>query len=190
MAKVEIVRNAFVYPMPMTIVGSVVEGNPNFMAVGWVSRVNYAPPMIAVAINKRHHTNAGIRENGEFSVNVPGSDMMAVTDYTGLVTGRKHSKAGLFSICYGALKAAPMIEECPLCMECKLVQAVDLPSNTLFVGEIVGAYAEEEVLTNGKPDIQRIDPFTLSMPDNRYWKVGEYVGRAWNAGKSYEGRGV
>jgi flavin reductase (DIM6/NTAB) family NADH-FMN oxidoreductase RutF len=55
MAKIEIEENAFPYPMPMVVLGTLVNGRPNFMAVGWVTRVNYQPPMIAVALGKSHY---------------------------------------------------------------------------------------------------------------------------------------
>ena len=58
--KIPVDDNAFVYPMPMTVVGTVVKGRPNFMAVGWVTRVNFKPPLIAVALGKSHLTNEGI----------------------------------------------------------------------------------------------------------------------------------
>jgi flavin reductase (DIM6/NTAB) family NADH-FMN oxidoreductase RutF len=67
-------------------------------------------------------------------------------------------------------------------MECKLVQTVDLPADELFIGEIVAAYADDACLTDGSPDIRKIDPFTLTMPDNGYWGVGERVGSAWSDG--------
>ena len=76
-----------------------------------------------------------------------------------------------------------MIAECPLNMECKLVDTIDLPSNYLFIGEITGAYCGEQFMTNDKPDIKKIDPFVLSMPDNSYWGIGEFVAKAWDVGK-------
>jgi flavin reductase (DIM6/NTAB) family NADH-FMN oxidoreductase RutF len=69
-------------------------------------------------------------------------------------------------------------------MECKLVNAVDLPTNTLFIGEIIGTYTEERFLTAGKPDISKMIPFTLTMPDNNYWGIGKNVGKAWSIGKN------
>ena len=175
--------NAFPYPMPMVVVGAVVERRPNFMAVGWVTRVNYQPPMIAVALGKTHYTNHGIHATGLFSVNVPDIDLLEKVDYCGIVSGRDKDKAGLFNVVFGEATGAPMIEECPLSMECKVVQVVDLPSNELFIGEIVGAYANPDCLTEGKPDIEKIRPFTLTMPDNRYWLVGDEAGTAWGEGK-------
>ena len=187
MSKIKIDRNAFTYPMPMTLVGAMVGDRPNFLAVAWVTRVNYTPPMIAVALGKTHHTNPGIHAMKAFSVNVPGADLVEKTDYCGLVSGDRHDKARLFTVFKGELTGAPMIEECRVCMECRLVQTVVLPADELFIGEIVGAYVDDACLTDGKPDVQKIDPFTLTMPDNGYWRVGAKVGRAWRAGENLKG---
>jgi hypothetical protein len=54
------------------------------------------------------------------------------------------------------------------------------------VGEILGAYADERCLKDGKPDIEKMNPLLLTMPDNSYWTVGEYAGKAWGAGKDYK----
>lgn len=185
MRKVEINKNAFVYPMPMTLVGSVVNGRPNFMAVAWVNRVNYEPPMIGVALGP-HHTNKGIEEHAEFSVSIPSIDLLMLTDYCGLRSGERYDKSALFELFSGKLAFAPMIQQCPVALECRLVESVKLPSNTFFIGEIVGAYSEERYMTDGKPDIQKIKPFTLTMPDNTYWAVGEQVGEAWGSGKEFK----
>jgi flavin reductase (DIM6/NTAB) family NADH-FMN oxidoreductase RutF len=182
MEKIKIDTNAFVYPMPMVLVGSVVNGKANFMAVGWVSRVNFKPPMIGIALGP-HYTNKGIEEQKAFSVNIPGVPMIDKTDYCGLVSGRNTDKSTIFDIFYGDLKGAPLINECPLCMACKLYDEVRLPLNTLFIGEILEVYTEERYMTDGKPDIKKIDPFTLTMPDNNYWDIGKNVGKAWNTGK-------
>jgi flavin reductase (DIM6/NTAB) family NADH-FMN oxidoreductase RutF len=91
-------------------------------------------------------------------------------------------KSKVFEVFYGTLKTAPMIRECPVTMECRLVQAMDLPTNTLFIGEIVGSYTDEEVWNDGKPDFRSINPLLLAMPDNIYWTLGEAVGKAWRAG--------
>ena len=188
MARIKIAANAFVYPMPVVLVGTVVENRANFITVAWVSRVNYNPPMIGVALGKIHHTNQGIHENKTFSVNIPGMDLIQKTDYCGLVSGKDTDKSKIFKTFNGELANAPMIEECPLCMECKLFSAVDLPSNTFFIGEITGVYVEERFLTDGKPDVHKIDPFPLTMPDNHYWKVGSHAGKAWAIGKDFKAK--
>ncbi len=184
MAKTKIDRNVSIYPMPVALAGAVVDGKANFLAIGWIARVNYRPPMVAMSLGKNHYTNGGIRDHEEFSVNFPGLDLLEATDYCGLVSGREKDKSQLFTLFHGALTHAPMIQECPLTLSCKLVNIVELPSNDLFIGEIVDAYAEEACLTDGAPDIAKMVPFTLTMPDNIYWKIGDRAGKAWDAGRA------
>ena len=76
-----------------------------------------------------------------------------------------------------------MIKECPFTVECRLVQTVNLPAEELFIGEIVAAYCEERCLTEGAPDLKKIDPFVLIMPDKEYRGIGRDVGPAWEMGK-------
>ena len=183
MGKVNLGANAYIYPMPVTLVGAMVEGRANFMAVGWVMRVNRQPPLLAVALNKAHYTPKGIRVQRSFSVNFPGADLMEKADYCGLVSGHRVDKSGLFRVFFGELETAPLIEECPLGLECRVFDVVELPANDLFIGEIVATYADEDCLTDGRPDILKINPLVLTMPDNNYWTVGAHAGQAWDAGK-------
>lgn len=181
MDKVAISPNFFI-PMPVVLVGTLVAGKPNFMPAGWCSRVNANPPMISCGIAKMHHTHAGIWETKTFSINIPSASLMEKTDYCGLVSGATVDKSCVFNICYGKLGNAPMIRECAVAMECLLVTAIELPTNTVFVGEITGAYADTKVLKNGRPDFAAIDPLLLTMPDNTYWTLGKPAGKAWSAG--------
>lgn len=181
--KINLGNNVFTYPMPVTLVGAIVQGRVNFMTVSWVTRVNFTPPMLAVALYQGHYTPQGIREHRTFSVNIPSADMVEKTDYCGLVSGKKTDKSGVFEVFYGELKTAPMIRECPLCLECRLVNIVELPTNHLFIGEIVAAYTEADYLTDDRPDVVKINPLLLTMPDNNYWTVGGLAGKAWSAGK-------
>lgn len=184
MGKIKIDSNAaFLYPMPMVLVGSVFNGKANFMAVGWISRVNFKPPLIAIALGP-HHTNKGIEENKQFSINIPDVSLIEKTDYCGLVSGYKTDKSKIFDVYYGELTKAPLIKECPVSISCTLYETVKLPFNTLFIGEPKEVFTEEKYMTDSKLDIKKINPFTLSMPDNTYWSVGENLGQAWGIGKS------
>jgi flavin reductase (DIM6/NTAB) family NADH-FMN oxidoreductase RutF len=184
MGKRTIQRDLFCLPWTQTILGTHYEGKINFMALDWLTRVNFKPAMLGICVNRIHASNEAIRNTGEFSVNVPSVDMVEITDYTGLVSGKNVDKSGLFEIFYGQLKSAPMIKQCPVSMECTVVQTVDLPTNTFFIAEIIDIYSEDRFLTEGKPDVKKMNPFLLTMPDNRFWSIGECVGRAWNAGKT------
>ncbi len=180
--KISIENNVFVYPMPVTLVGTLIDERVNFMTVGWISRINGNPPYICIGINKNHYTVKGILDNKGFSVNFPSAEMMEKTDYCGIVSGRKEDKSKLFQVFYGKFENTPMIKECSLNLECGLVETLELPTHYLFVGEILAAYSEERYLTNGRLDIEKMKPLLLTMPDNRYWTVGDYKGAAWKTG--------
>jgi flavin reductase (DIM6/NTAB) family NADH-FMN oxidoreductase RutF len=183
MGKIEIGRSRVFYPMPCSLVGAIVAGKPNYLTVAWFSMVNPEPPYLAVAMNKAHYTNSGIKENGTFSVNIPSAQMAEVTDYCGIVSGKKVDKSRVFETFYGKLETAPMIRECPFSVECRLIQTVELPAEELFIGEIVAAYCEEGCLTEGAPDLRKINPFVLIMPDRKYLALGQDIGPAWQMGK-------
>jgi flavin reductase (DIM6/NTAB) family NADH-FMN oxidoreductase RutF len=141
---------------------------------------------MAIVLGKNHYTNPGIKENKAFSVCLPSEDMAEVTDYCGIVSGKKTDKSKIFDLFYGELKTAPMIKDCPLNMECKLVEIVENESNEIFIGEVIGTYTEERFLSDGKLDFKKMKPLILSQPDTRYWRLGEPFAKAWNIGKKYK----
>lgn len=172
------------YPTPTTIVGAIVEGKVNFITIAHIGIVNHARPyLISLSLAKPHHTNAGIKENKTFSVNIPNEDLVVETDYVGIVSGKKTDKSSVFEVFYGNLENAPMITECPINMECKLYDVYDTPTHDLFIGEIVETCADESVLKNGKVDLARLKPLLFDMSSIKYWSIGNPVAGCWNIGK-------
>ncbi len=188
MEKIEVALEATSYPMPCSVVGTKVAGKPNFLTVAWFTRVNARPPYMMIALGKAHYSNAGIRENGCFSINVPSIDMAEVVDYCGLVSGKKVDKSAVFEVFYGKT-GAPMIRECPYNLDCRLVQTVDLPADELFIGEVVAAYSDSRFCTDGIPDMTKIKPFVLNMPQTTFLGLGPSIGRAWEMGKERINKG-
>ncbi len=185
MGKITVEKNLFCLPWTQTLLGTHVQGKVNFMALDWLTRTNFNPPMLGICVGNTHASNQAIRETGQFSINVPTVDMIAVTDYCGIASAKREDKSKLFEVYYGELKSAPLITSCPLNIECRVVQTVDLPTNAFFIGEIITIFTEERFLSDGKPDVKKIRPFLLTMPDNRFWSVGENVGHAWKDGATY-----
>lgn len=172
------------YPTPTTIVGAIVEGNPNFITIAHIGIVNHAKPyLISLSMAKPHYTNSGIKQNKAFSVNIPSENLVVETDYVGLVSGKKTDKSGVFDIFYGELKKAPMITECPINMECKLYDVYDTPTHDLFIGEIAETYADESVLKEGKVDLASVKPLLFDMSSVKYWSIGDTLANCWNVGK-------
>jgi flavin reductase (DIM6/NTAB) family NADH-FMN oxidoreductase RutF len=177
------------YPMPVTLVGSMVNGRPNYCPVAHVGILNYGKPQyISVGMHRSHHTNQGIRENNEFSVNMPSAALIKATDHLGLVSGRNEDKSEVFKTVFGSLKAAPLIEECPVSMECRLHQTLELGSHEIFIGDMVLTHADPKVLTDGAIDIRKLDPLLFDMGSKSYWTIGGPIGKAWNSGRQYQPR--
>ena len=176
----------FLYPMPTVIAGALVSGKPNFNAIAYVGIAQSKPPMIAVSMDKGRLTHQGIVRTGTFSINIPSERMVEVTDYIGLYSGRRIDKTKIFTVFYGELETAPMIEECPVNLECVVVETMDFSGkNDLFVGKIVQSYAEKRYCTDGYPDISKIRPFVFTRHDHNYWRVGEHLAEALSVGRSY-----
>jgi flavin reductase (DIM6/NTAB) family NADH-FMN oxidoreductase RutF len=185
MAKVLMGHQTFLYPMPVLLVGANVDGRPNFMAVAWGGIANGVPPMISLAIRPERYTFKGIRENMAFSVNIPSSDMVAEADYCGTVSGSEVNKVDVcqFNVFYGKVENAPLIEQCPVNLECKVAHILGLGSNTLVIGSIEEAHVSESCLTDGNPDVTKIKPLCyVTSPARQYQVLGEIIADAFGAG--------
>jgi len=183
MDKVQIGPQPLMYPMPAALVGAKVGGKPNFMTAAWVGVACMAPPMLCVAINHQRHTLKGIEENGTFSINVPSAQQMVETDYCGMVGGASVDKSQVFDVFYGKLKTAPMARQCPVNIECRVFQKVDCGSHVLVIGEVAEIFVMKSMPSGGAPDIAKVDPLIYS--GGKYYSVGEQIGTAWTAGKTY-----
>jgi len=185
MGKVQVDFNKLRYPLPITLVGATVNGKPNFLTIGYFSILSHLPPIVSVSLYENHYTVKGIKENGAFSVNFPSVDMVEITDYCGIVSGRKVDKSNLFKVFHGQLKVAPMIENCPLNFECELLHTTEAGKNLIFQGEVVSVYANEETLSGseGVPDLLAIDPLILFGSAYHSWKFGQKIAGAYQIGK-------
>ena len=176
---------------PILLGGANVDDKPNFIAVGSCNVANHEPPMISVAIGHNRYTLKGIRQNMTFSVNVPSSDLVKETDYCGITSGSKANKAGIckFTVFYGKLGNAPLIKQCPINLECRVVHILDLGSHALVIGRIEEAHVSEDCLTDGKPDVDKVKPMSFVMfPVTRYQTRGEVLAEAFSIGKQLKPR--
>jgi flavin reductase (DIM6/NTAB) family NADH-FMN oxidoreductase RutF len=167
-------------PRPAILVGTFLDDNPNFITVSWSGITSAEPPTISIAIRNIRYSLKGIMQNMMFSVNVPSVRMVKETDYCGTFSGSEYDKAKdcNFKIFYGVLKKAPLIEQCPVNLECKVLQSISLGDHSVFIGKIAETYISEDCFTNGIPDIRKIDPLcfcTLTDRSMGYYKLGKFV---------------
>ena len=173
----------WLYPMPVLIVGTYDEnGVPNAMNAAWGGI--YDTNLVMVCLADDHKTTENIKKTGAFTVSFATAKTVAPCDYVGIVSANdvpdKFEKAG-----FHALKSefvnAPIIEELPMTVECKLLK---FNEDGICIGEIVNVSADESVLDeNGKVDAKKLDPIIYDSVTHAYWNFGEKVGRAFSDGK-------
>ena len=176
----------FMYPRPVFLVGANVNGKPNFITIGGGGVADGEPPMISIPIRHHQYTLKGILENRTFSINTPSVDQVKEVDFCGITSGRDTDKVAScgFKIFFGKPKSAPMIEQCPLNLECRLVHALNLGSHTLVIGEVIESYLNEDCVTENNPDLERIRPMIFNAEQNHYMSFGNIIAKGRDIGKS------
>lgn len=185
MARQRLNPGAFVLPMPVALIGAEVAGRANFMTAAFAGIVNMQPPMVALGLGTTHATSRAIEEHGVFSLNLPSEEQAVRADYCGLHSGNNTDKSDVFPTISGDETGVPLIADCPLSVECRLVHSKPLGPDTLYVGEIVAAYVDESCLRAGEPNWEAIRPLLFTFPDRLYRRLGEGIGKAWDIGKGY-----
>ncbi|MBN1655610.1 MAG: flavin reductase family protein [Deltaproteobacteria bacterium] len=185
MDKKSIGPSTLLFPTPAVLVGSEVDGKANFMAVAWCGIAASTPPAISVAIRGQRHTLKGIAEHRSFSVNIASAQMAKKVDYCGMYSGSSRDKSKLFSTFRGKLGGAPLIDECPVNLECKVIHQLELGSHVLVVGEIVESYVSSDCWDAQKKKVipEKIDPLIYTGASQVYQRLGEIVGKAFHEGK-------
>ena len=166
-------------PVPAVLVGcgNGTDFKHNLITVAWAGIVCSTPPMVSVSIRPERYSRGLIESTGEFTINVPTVAMAEAVDYCGMVSGRDTDKfaAAKFTAKKGSKVAAPIIEECPLALECKVVHSLKLGSHIMYVGEVVAVQAEKSLIdAKGKFDLAQAD--ILGYAHGSYYGLGEAVG--------------
>ena len=120
--KVELGAKNCLYPMPITLVGTMMNDEANYSTIAHVGVMDLNT--ISISVSKHYYTSSGIKQHGCFSLNIPSTEQVKEAEYCGLVSGKKANKGELFENFFGTLAHAPMIRECPINMECQLTQPV------------------------------------------------------------------
>ena len=170
------------YPQPVFIIATYDEnGAADAMNAAWggISEENE----ISMCISEDHKTTANALARGAFTVSMATADTVTACDYVGVVSGNdvpdKLERCG-FTVTRSAFVDAPLIDQLPMAVECRLV-SYD-PQSCRMVGEIVNVCAEESVLTDGRIDPMKLRPIAFDPMNSAYHVLGEKVGDAFSDG--------
>ena len=162
------------YPTPVTIVGALVDGKPNWMEVAHVGIIGH--DRVTISCVTSHYTNKGIHAAGLCTLNLVNQDLLQKADYVGTVSGKDTDKSQVFAWSKGQA-GAPVIDASPLVLEWQVDDVYNTPNFETFILKILHTYVEEDMLNeNGKPDYAKISPVLFEFPNYQYLSTGKVVG--------------
>lgn len=176
----------FITPHPVFIIATYDEnGNPDAMNAAWVGQIGANQLSLSLS---PHRTTTNIRANMEFTVSFATKEQVQACDYVGIVSGNKVpdklAKCG-FTVTKSDKVNAPVIDQLPVAIECRVIELQEEFKETRVVAEIVGMKADDSVLTDGKVDLSKLHPIMFDTVALCYREIGDNVGGAWNAGKVF-----
>ncbi|MBR2381403.1 MAG: flavin reductase family protein [Clostridia bacterium] len=178
MAKRTLRGGALVCPLPPTMVSCGDMENSNIITIGWTGILNTIPPKTYISVRPTRHSYEIIKEKGEFVINLTPSKLVKEADYCGIYTGKKVDK---FAKCKltkvkGTQVDAPMIDECPVSIECKVTDIIPLGSHDMFMADIVAVNVDEALFD--KDDKMRLDKANLvAYAHGEYFELGKRIGK-------------
>lgn len=165
------------YPVPAVLVTCGV-ARPNIITLAWVGTVCSDPPAVAIALRRERYSHSLITETGEFVVNLPRAEQVGAVDFCGQASGRNVDKWAVCGLTPAPASrvSVPVIAECPIALECRVMHHLALGSHDLFVGEVVAIQADDQVLNaQGGIDYERAD--LLAYVGGAYRRLGDRLGR-------------
>jgi flavin reductase (DIM6/NTAB) family NADH-FMN oxidoreductase RutF len=158
---------------------------PNIITLAWVGTVCSAPPMLSVAIRPSRHSHGLVNAAREFVVNIPRADQVAVVDLAGVWSGVEHDKFKElgFTARPAKLVAAPLIEECPINIECVVRHQLALGAHDLYIAEIVATHYDDELL-DSRGRLKTAQLAAMAYVNGEYWSLGERLGSYGQAAKA------
>ena len=169
-------------PQPCVMIATWDEQkNPDVMMAAWAGQLDYNQIVISLS---PHKTTDNLQKTGAFTISFADERTVAQSDYFGIVSGNdvpdKVARAG-FTITPSPNVNAPIINEYPLTLECRVVSFED----GMLIGEVVNQSADESILTDGKVDLTKLRPIVFDAAGVCYRALGDSVGKAWGSGKVY-----
>ena len=169
---------ALTAPIPPALVTVGDYDEANVLTVAWTGILATKPPRTYVSIRPSRYSYGILKEKGEFVINLPTVDIAREVDYAGIYTGKKVDK---FKKCgFTKIKSdkvsAPTIGECPVAIECRVAEILQMGTHDVFIADILGVSCDERLI-DGEGKIRFERAGLLAYAHGEYYALGELVGR-------------
>ena len=165
-------------PCPAILLSVAGPEYPNIITLSWAANVCSDPPSVAVGIRSQRFSHGLVKDVGDFVLNVPGINLLKATKLCGSKSGRDHDKfkeCNLTALPASKVKS-PLIKECPINLECRVNNIVNVGVHDLFIAEVVAVHMDDEVLDErGRPNIAKMNLFTYQPISAEYWSLGDLI---------------
>lgn len=168
-----------VYPLPaaMVSVGDST-GKTNIITIAWTGTICSDPAMLYISVRPERYSHRMIKETGEFVLNLTTEALAKATDYCGVRSGKdvdKWKETGLTQGKANELAFAPIINECPVNIECKVTEVKELGSHDMFIAKVVSVQVSDEYM-NEKGKFCLSDTGLMAYSHGEYIRLGEKIG--------------
>lgn len=176
-----------IYPLPAVLVScGENEEEYNIFTVAWTGTLCTNPPMCYISVRPERHSYDIIRRTGEFVINLTTREMAFATDWCGVRSGKDYNKFKEMKLTPGKATVvnAPVIEESPICIECRVKEIVPLGSHDMFIAEVVNVQADNRFLDPVTEKFELDTAHPLVYVHGGYYDLGEKIGKfGWSVEK-------
>jgi flavin reductase (DIM6/NTAB) family NADH-FMN oxidoreductase RutF len=173
------------YPTPVTVVGTVVDGRVNWINIVHVGIIGL--DRIMISMGKTHYSNKGIKANKTCSINIVNKALIEAADYVGLYSGKTVDKSEVFPYYFSELENAPLIEAAPVAMACIVEDIYETMTHDNFIVRPIHTYVESDYLNEeGQIDFEKVSPILFEMGCKQYMTTGNTIGKGWLIGELFK----
>jgi flavin reductase (DIM6/NTAB) family NADH-FMN oxidoreductase RutF len=186
-SKIDWKPGTMIYPLPAVLIscGSTDE-EYNILTVSWVGTICTDPPMCYISVRPQRHSYPIIAKNREFVINLTNEEMAFATDWCGVRSGKDHQKFAEMKLTPGKSKQlqAPIIQESPLSMECRVKEIIPLGTHDMFIAEIINIQADARFIDATTGQFKMQEAKLIAYSHGHYYKLGEEIGKfGWSVQK-------
>lgn len=166
------------YPLPVVMIScGNIDEKPNIITIAWAGTICTNPPMVSISVRKERYSYDIIKNSGEFVINLVNDKLVRAADWCGVRSGRDFDKFVEMNLTpvRGNTVSAPLIEESPVNIECKVEQVIELGSHDMFIANVTDVWADEEYMDNNGKFLLN-DTGLVTYSHGEYFGMGERLG--------------
>lgn len=180
MNKIDFKPGNMLYPLPAVMVscGNTPE-NYNIITIAWTGTISSDPPMCSISVRPSRHSYDLIKESGEFVINLTTEKLSRATDWCGCRSGRKYNKWKEMNLTPGKAKvvSAPIINESPVNIECKVKDIIELGVHHMFIAEVVNVQVDETYYDSETEAFDLAGANPIVYNHGAYFRLGKKIGK-------------